>query len=75
MVAALAAGAHEPMQCTDLLAHPGEPLFDLAGQGAGPGPRELALWSGLRLSALPQPAGDAASAAGSAPGCVNWKPP
>ena len=46
------------MHCSELFAQPWEPLFDLAGQ-AEPSPGELSLWSGLRLSCLAQPAGEA----------------
>jgi sigma-54 dependent transcriptional regulator, acetoin dehydrogenase operon transcriptional activator AcoR len=54
MVPQLAGAA--PVHCSELFAQPWEPLFDDAGQ-ADPGPAEVALWSGLRLWALPSHAG------------------
>ena len=58
MVAGLAGAVQAPVHCSELFAQPWEPLFDLAGQ-AEPSPGELSLWSGLRLSCLAQPAGEA----------------
>ena len=57
MISQLAArGA--PVHLSELFAQPWEPLFD-AAQGRGPhAPQEIALWSGLRLALLVQPAGD-----------------
>ncbi|MBE7939865.1 MULTISPECIES: helix-turn-helix domain-containing protein [Ramlibacter] len=43
--------------CSELFAQPWEPLFDAARHGSAPA--EMALWSGLRLAALPMPAGQA----------------
>lgn len=57
MVAALASEAHGPLHCSELFAQPWEPLYDRARLRADPAPLELALWSGLRLAALPQLAG------------------
>lgn len=59
MVPALA--TRGPVHCSELFAQPWEPLFDAAGH-AEQGPLELALWSGLRLNALAQPAGAHATA-------------
>lgn len=59
MVTALAAGAHGAVHCSELFAQPWEPLFDRARLRSDPAPMELALWSGLRLAALPQAAGQA----------------
>lgn len=57
MVTALAESAPQgPVHCSELLAQPWEPLFDLAGQGSQ-APVEILLWSGLRLSCLARPAG------------------
>ena len=58
MVPALATTA--PLHCSELFAQAWEPLFDEAGH-AEPVPLELPLWSGLRLSALAQPAGAASA--------------
>jgi sigma-54 dependent transcriptional regulator, acetoin dehydrogenase operon transcriptional activator AcoR len=44
-----------------LFAQPWEALFDLARRQVAPAPTEVPLWSGLRLHALPQTAGQAAS--------------
>ena len=57
---ALAGG---PAHCGELFAQPWEPLFDLARHSLQQGPVEVALWSGLRLQALPQLAGQPAAAA------------
>jgi transcriptional regulator of acetoin/glycerol metabolism len=46
-----------PVHCSELFAQPWEPLFDLARQAA-PQSTEFALWSGLRVAALAQRAGD-----------------
>jgi transcriptional regulator of acetoin/glycerol metabolism len=62
MVGALAGPATGPVHCSELFAQPWEPLFDLAGAGER-APLELPLWSGLRLAALAQPAGDAGTPA------------
>lgn len=66
MVAALAAPDGAPVHCSELFAQPWEPLFDLARNGEQ-GPVELPLWSGLRLAALPQPAGETRAAASRVP--------
>ncbi len=58
MVPAMAQQAAQPVHCSELFAQPWEPLFDLA-RGGEPAPVELALWSGLRLAALPQAGADA----------------
>lgn len=58
MVSSLATAG--PVHCSELFAQPWEPLFDLA-RGRDHAPVELALWSGLRLLALAQPAGEAGS--------------
>lgn len=63
MLAALANPAQGPVHCSELFAQPWEPLFDLARQ-ADPSPVEVPLWSGLRLSCLAQPAGEARATAG-----------
>jgi transcriptional regulator of acetoin/glycerol metabolism len=57
MMAGLAGCALGPVHCSELFAQPWEPLFDLA-RCAEQAPMELALWSGLRLQALPQLAGE-----------------
>ncbi|MDB5860487.1 MAG: signal transduction protein : sensor, domain [Ramlibacter sp.] len=62
MVAGLAGSAQGPVHCSELFAQPWEPLFDLA-RCAEHTPIELPLWSGLRLQALPQLAGDGPGAA------------
>jgi transcriptional regulator of acetoin/glycerol metabolism len=64
MVAGLAPAAPGPVHCSELFAQPWEPLFDLARHGADHAGLELALWSGLRLAALPQAAGEQAAGAG-----------
>jgi transcriptional regulator of acetoin/glycerol metabolism len=64
MVTGLAASAQQPVHCSELFAQPWEPLFDHARQSAEQAFLELPLWSGLRLAALPQLAGDASAAAG-----------
>jgi transcriptional regulator of acetoin/glycerol metabolism len=51
------------VHCSDLFAQPWEPLFDLAGRSEA-APVELALWSGLRLACLAQPAGETRAAVG-----------
>lgn len=56
MLAGLASNA--PVHCSELFAQAWEPLFDLA-RHAESTVVELPLWSGLRLAALAQPAGDA----------------
>jgi sigma-54 dependent transcriptional regulator, acetoin dehydrogenase operon transcriptional activator AcoR len=58
MVAGLAAARGGPVHCSELFAQPWEPLFDLARHSELT-PVELPLWSGLRLSCLAQPAGEA----------------
>ncbi|TWO68395.1 histidine kinase [Caenimonas sedimenti] len=57
MAPALAQGMHAPIHCSELFAQAWEPLFDRA-RDADPAALEVALWSGLRLAALPQPAGE-----------------
>jgi sigma-54 dependent transcriptional regulator, acetoin dehydrogenase operon transcriptional activator AcoR len=54
--------AGAPMHCSELLAQPWEQLFDLARHGTNQAPREVPLWSGLRLHALPQLAGQPVTA-------------
>mgnify|MGYP001627259446 CR=1 FL=1 len=61
MVAALAAPA-QPVHCSELFAQPWEPLFDLA-RGSERTAVELPLWSGLRLAAVAQPAGESGASA------------
>ena len=61
MVNALAGNDPAPVHCSELFAQPWEPLFDLA-RCAEHTPLELPLWSGLRLQALPQLAGDGSGA-------------
>ena len=61
MIPALA-GTREPVHCSELFAQPWEPLFDHA-QHAEQVPEDLALWSGLRLSCLPQASGEARTGA------------
>jgi transcriptional regulator of acetoin/glycerol metabolism len=51
-------GTQAPVHCSELFAQPWEPLFDLA-RGSEQALVELPLWSGLRLAALVQPAGEA----------------
>lgn len=63
MIAGLDAAREGPVHCSELFAQPWEPLFDLAAH-AEQAPVELPLWSGLRLAALPQAAGDARAAPG-----------
>jgi transcriptional regulator of acetoin/glycerol metabolism len=58
MVAGLAAALGGPVHWSELFAQPWEPLFDLA-RHSELAPVELPLWSGLRLSCLAQPAGQA----------------
>lgn len=58
MLSSLAGASPGPVHCSELFGQPWEPLFDLAHR-ADPAPLELPLWSGLRLLALPQLAGDA----------------
>lgn len=60
MVAGLNNAGNGPVHCSELFAQPWAPLFDLARSSEQP-PVELPLWSGLRLLALPQSAGDARS--------------
>jgi transcriptional regulator of acetoin/glycerol metabolism len=62
MVMGLAGCAQGPVHCSELFAQPWEPLYDLA-RCAEQAPLELPLWSGLRLQALPQLAGDGADPA------------
>lgn len=58
MVSGLVGAGGAPVHCSELFAQPWEPLFDLGQHGAGGEPAELPLWSGLRLAAVAQPAGD-----------------
>jgi transcriptional regulator of acetoin/glycerol metabolism len=58
MIPELAALVRGPVHCSELFAHPWEPLFDAARQGRDATPLDLPLWSGLRLAALPQRAGE-----------------
>ena len=51
-----------PAHCSELFAQPWEQLFDAARRGTKQLPLELPLWSGLRLHALPQLAGQPAAA-------------
>jgi sigma-54 dependent transcriptional regulator, acetoin dehydrogenase operon transcriptional activator AcoR len=46
--------AGTPAHCGELFAQRCEPWFDLARRSTAPAPVEVALWSGLRLQALPQ---------------------
>jgi transcriptional regulator of acetoin/glycerol metabolism len=62
MMTGLAGAAQGPVHCSELFAQPWEPLYDLA-RCAEQAPMELPLWSGLRLQALPQLAGDGPGAA------------
>ncbi|MDE2606495.1 MAG: GAF domain-containing protein [Burkholderiales bacterium] len=62
MIAALAPAPQGPVHCSELFAQPWEPLFDRVAQGEQ-APLDLALWSGLRLTCLAQPAGDARAGA------------
>ena len=55
------ASAGAPTHCSELFAQPWESLFDMARHGVPPAAAELALWSGLRLQAMPQPGAGAAS--------------
>ncbi|ROZ76576.1 helix-turn-helix domain-containing protein [Ramlibacter sp. WS9] len=57
---ALAGG---PAHCSDLFAQPWEPLFDFVRHELPQSPLEVALWSGLRLLALPQRPGQTAATA------------
>jgi sigma-54 dependent transcriptional regulator, acetoin dehydrogenase operon transcriptional activator AcoR len=50
-----------PSHCSELFAQPWEQLFDLPRRGARQLPVEVPLWSGLRLHALPQLAGQPAA--------------
>lgn len=63
MIAGLEGAAQGPVHCSELFAQPWEPLFDLAAHGEQ-APVEVPLWSGLRLSCLPQPAGELRAATG-----------
>lgn len=56
------ASSRGPVHCSELFAQPWEPLFDDAHH-AEQVPQDLALWSGLRLSCLPQAAGEARTGA------------
>jgi transcriptional regulator of acetoin/glycerol metabolism len=56
MVPALAQAVHGPVHASELFAQPWEPLFDRARESE-PAVVDLALWSGLRLAAMPRPAG------------------
>lgn len=67
MVAALSTSADEPVHCSEMFAQPWEPLFDLALHAADQLPVEVPLWSGLRLTCLPQAAGDPPSGHGRMP--------
>jgi sigma-54 dependent transcriptional regulator, acetoin dehydrogenase operon transcriptional activator AcoR len=58
MVPQLAAGR---VHCSELFAQPWQPLFDAVHQSTPHGPVEVPLWSGLRLLALPQLPGQAAT--------------
>lgn len=57
MLSALAEGAVHPVHCSELFAQPWEPLFDLA-RHAEQVPVDVALWSGLHLACVAQPAGE-----------------
>ena len=48
-----------PTHCGELFAQRCEPWYDMARRHGAPQPVEVALWSGLRLLALPQLAGQA----------------
>lgn len=63
MMAELGRAGAGLVHCSELFAQPWEPLFDRARQADG-APMELVLWSGLRLDALPQAAGEAQAGAG-----------
>jgi transcriptional regulator of acetoin/glycerol metabolism len=65
MVPTLATAAQGGVHCSELFAQPWEPLFDLAGHSGEPAPVEVPLWSGLRLTALPQTSGGPYATAGS----------
>lgn len=56
MIPMLATGG-APLHASELFAQPWEPLFDAARSGRPQAPQEVPLWSGLRLSVLPQEAG------------------
>ncbi|HEY0823007.1 MAG TPA: helix-turn-helix domain-containing protein [Ramlibacter sp.] len=58
MLAGLGAARGQPVHCSELFAQPWEPLFDLARHGEQV-PVDLPLWSGLQLSCVAQPAGEA----------------
>ena len=57
MLSALAEGTGHPVHCSELFAQPWEPLFDLA-RHAEQVPADVALWSGLHLACVAQPAGE-----------------
>ena len=65
MVSQLMTHGGAAVHCSELFAMPWESLFDGAGRDA---PLEVPLWSGLRLAALTQPAGQALPARSPAPG-------
>ena len=65
MVPALNQGGDAPVHCSELFAQAWEPLFDRATLHGDQAPVELPLWSGLRLAAVPQAAGDTRAALGS----------
>ena len=56
MVAGLASPGQAPAHCSELFAQAWEPLYDLARHEEA-GAVEVALWSGLRLACVVQPAG------------------
>jgi transcriptional regulator of acetoin/glycerol metabolism len=58
MLSGLAAVAQAPVHCSELFAQPWEPLFDRA-RHQEQAPVDVPLWSGLRLSCLARPAGEA----------------
>lgn len=63
MIAGLEGVAQGPVHCSELFAQPWEPLFDLAAHSEQ-APVDVSLWSGLRLSCLAQPAGEARAGSG-----------
>ena len=63
MIPTLAAATDGPVHCSELFAQPWEPLFDGARHAEQP-PVDVPLWSGLRLTCLPQAAGEARAGAG-----------
>jgi transcriptional regulator of acetoin/glycerol metabolism len=65
MVPTLASAPHGAVHCSELFAQPWEPLFDLAAHSGEPAPVEVPLWSGLRLTALPQTSGMSQAPSGS----------